>query len=280
MIAHYRPKVLMLAIASMAALGSPAFHSPAFQSPAFQSESDAAHRTTAPQDPKLARAFIDGAGPGFVPLTLKDFVNVNGDETTWSENNGVIACTGKPIGGARSKQILTNFELVAEWRHLEYAGNSGIFLWCPEAAFTDLAPGKLPRHGIEVQVLDLGYEENWLKNKGAHSNWFTSHGDVFPVGNSKMEAFTPEIRYADDAGAKYVVGNAKSSRSFPTERLTKPRGEWNHYYIRAIAGEVRLWVNGREVNGGRRCQPSTGYLALEAEGAKVEFRNLRLRELP
>jgi hypothetical protein len=39
-------------------------------------------------------------------------------------------------------------------------------------------------------------------------------------------------------------------------------------------------VNGEEVNAGTRCAPSTGYLALEAEGARVEFRNLRLRELP
>ena len=39
-------------------------------------------------------------------------------------------------------------------------------------------------------------------------------------------------------------------------------------------------VNGEEVNGGARCTPAQGYLALEAEGAKVEFRNLRIRELP
>ena len=153
-------------------------------------------------------------------------------------------------------------------------------MWCPESAFTDLPKGTLPRQGIEVQVLDLGYEENWLKNKGKHSNWFTSHGDVFPVGGSKMTAFTPEITYKDDAGKPFKVGNPKSSRSFPTMRLTKPAGEWNHYYVRAINGEVRLWVNGREVTGGKGCSPSTGYLALESEGAKVQFRNLRIRELP
>ena len=81
-------------------------------------------------------------------------------------------------------------------------------------------------------------------------------------------------------GKKYAVGSPESKRSFPTDRLTKPAGEWNHYYIRAINGEVRLWVNGEEVNGGTKCSPATGYLALESEGALVEFRNLRLRELP
>ena len=228
--------------------------------------------------PPLQRAWIDG--DGWRPLTVTDFVNVNGHDDTWLDADGVIVCSGKPNGGARSKEQLTNFELVVEWKHHTHAGNSGIFLWCPESAFTDLPPGTLPRSGIEVQVLDLGYEENWLKSKGRHSDWFTSHGDVFPVGASKMTPFTPVIEYTADDGTKYRLDSKKNGRSFPTQRLTRPAGEWNHYYIRAINGEVRLWVNGAEVNGGTACSPATGYLALEAEGAKVEFRNLRIRELP
>ena len=143
-----------------------------------------------------------------------------------------------------------------------------------------LPPGTLPRTGIEVQVLDLGYETNWLREKGKHSDWFTSHGDVFPVGQASMTAFTPEITYTAEDGTRFTCGNQKSSRCFPTKRLTKPAGEWNHYYVRAIQGEVRLWVNGEEVSGGTKCTPSQGYLALEAEGARIEYRNLRLRELP
>ncbi|MFO1077443.1 MAG: DUF1080 domain-containing protein [Planctomycetota bacterium] len=226
----------------------------------------------------LPKAWIDGAS--FTPLTLADFVNVNGDDDTWTEQDGVITTTGKPNGGARTKKTYTNFELVAEWKHDEFAGNSGIFVWCPESAFTDLPKGTLPRSGIEVQVLDLGYEENWLKEKGRHSDWFTSHGDVFPVGSSKMTAFTPEIDYAADDGSSYHVGSPKSSRCFPTQRLVRPHGEWNHYYVRAVNGEIRLWVNGVEVSGGTRCEPATGHLALEAEGAHAQFRNLRIRELP
>jgi hypothetical protein len=39
-------------------------------------------------------------------------------------------------------------------------------------------------------------------------------------------------------------------------------------------------VNGKEVSGGENCNYRKGYLALESEGAPVEFRNLRLKELP
>ncbi|MGB1706895.1 MAG: 3-keto-disaccharide hydrolase [Rubripirellula sp.] len=62
--------------------------------------------------------------------------------------------------------------------------------------------------------------------------------------------------------------------------MTLDTGQWNHYYVRAINGEVRLWVNGEEVSGGTGCSPSTGYLCLESEGSPIEFRGLRIRELP
>ena len=104
--------------------------------------------TAAPLKPAVV------TGEGWTELTLKDFINVNGDETTWKEVDGEIHCTGRPVGGARTKDTYDNFEMVLEWKHTVVAGNSGVFLWCPESAFTDLQPGTLPRSGIEVQVLD------------------------------------------------------------------------------------------------------------------------------
>ena len=57
--------------------------------------------------------------------------------------------------------------------------------------------------------------------------------------------------------------------------------EWNHYYLRCIDGEIRLWVNGEQVSGGSGCDPASGYLCLESESSRpVEFRQLRIRELP
>ena len=216
--------------------------------------------------PAAKKAFVNGEGAGWKSLSLADFDNVNCDKDTWSEKDGTIYCTGKPVGVTRSKTTYENFELVAEWRHMKPAGNSGIFLWAPDASFTGLKPGQLPRGGIEVQVLDLEYETRYEKKNGKKSDWFTSHGDVFPVGTSKMKPFAP------------VSKNGR--RSFPSKRLTLGVEKWNHYYVRAINGEVRLWVNGEEVSGGSNCQPAAGFMALESEGSPVEFRNLRIRELP
>ena len=66
----------------------------------------------------------------------------------------------------------------------------------------------------------------------------------------------------------------------PRKNLSKGIGEWNGYYIRAVNGEVRLWVNGEEVSGGTAINPAWGYLCLESEGSPVEFRNVRVRMLP
>jgi hypothetical protein len=141
-----------------------------------------------------------------------------------------------------------------------------VFLWAPAKVLEDLKPGSLPPGGIEVQVLDHGYAEEFERSTGKKSDWFTTDGDVFPVGSSDMMPFPP------------VAPGGK--RSFPTARHSRGSPEWNHYAIRAINGEVRLWVNGHEVSGGTDCQPAEGFLCLESEGAPVEFRRLRIRELP
>ncbi|MHB1423721.1 MAG: 3-keto-disaccharide hydrolase [Gemmataceae bacterium] len=212
------------------------------------------------------KAFIDGAGPDWKQMVAEDFVNVNCDEDTWTWKGGDVHCTGKPIGVCRTKKRYTNFELVAQWRHNKSAGNSGIFVWVPEEALKDLRPGQLPSAGIEVQILDHGYAVEYEKQTKKKADWFTTHGDVFPVGKSKMRPFPPT--------------SPNGSRGFPRKNRSKGVGEWNHYYVRAINGEIRLWVNGEEVSGGNRIEPRTGYLCLESEGSSIDFKELRLRELP
>ena len=214
----------------------------------------------------LPKAFVDGTGPGWKSLGENDFVNVNGQLDTWTWKDNLLSCTGQPVGVLRTQQTFTNFEMVVEWRHLRRGGNSGVFVWVPEESLKDLNPDALPQYGIEVQALDHGYAEQYEKRTGKTGDWFTTHGDVFAVGKSKMRHFPPT--------------SPNGSRSFPRKQLSKGVGEWNHYYIRGINGEVRLWVNGEEVSGGSGSEPRTGYLCLEAEGSPVEFKNIRIRELP
>jgi hypothetical protein len=211
-------------------------------------------------------AMIDGSGSDWKTLTEQDFVRANCDENTFTWNGSTVQCTGKPVGVLRSAKQFTNLEWVAYWRHLSVGGNSGFFLWTPAEVFENLEPDKLPRGGIEVQMLDHGFAVQYEQRTGKKSDWFTTHGDVFSVGTSKLTPFEPR--------------SPKGSRSFPRSNHSLGTPEWNHYYVRAINGEVRLWVNGHEVSGGRDAQPATGHLCLESEGAPVEWRDIRVRELP
>jgi hypothetical protein len=191
---------------------------------------------------------------------------VNDAPDTWRWDGGVLRSTGVPIGVLRTRGEFRNFELVIEWRHLKAAGNSGVFAWVPMQALDGLPPDELPKWGIEVQILDHGYTEDYEKSQKKKATWFTTNGDVFRVGKSKLDPFEPK--------------SPDGSRSFPRKNTTKGFGNWNHYYIRAINGEVRLWVNGEEVSGGKNADPRSGYFCLESEGKPIQFKNIRLRELP
>ena len=157
----------------------------------------------------LPGPIIDGTGPGWRALGEDDFAQVNCDPDTWTWKDGVVHCTGQPVGVTRTKKPVTNFELVAQWRHLKSGGNSGIFVWASEKALTGLKPNSLPPGGIEVQVLDHGYAEQYEKNTGKKPDWFTTNGDVFPVGSSRMKPFPPV--------------SPDGSRSFPTKHLSEGR---------------------------------------------------------
>lgn len=195
---------------------------------------------------------------GFVPLfngrDLTGWVNANCAPETWSVTNGLIHCTGKPTGALRTPRQYENFVLELEWRHLSVGGNSGIFIWGTPIA----APGVPFLRAVEVQVLDEGY------NTKGKNEWYTTHGDVFPIHGSTMKPF----------------GRHNGQRSFPSEERSKSSPEWNHYRIVCSNGVIRLSVNGKEVSGGEDCNYRKGYLGLEAEGAPVEFRNIRIKELP
>ncbi len=195
---------------------------------------------------------------GFVPLfngrNLSGWVNVNCAPETWSVKDGMIHCTGVPTGALRTTRQYENFILELEWRHLRSGGNSGVFIWSSPIA----APGVPFLRAIEVQVLDHGF------NVPGKNEWYTTHGDVLPIHGSTMKPF----------------GRHNGMRSFPSEERSKGTPEWNHYRIVCSNGVIRLHVNGKQVSGGEDCNYRKGFLGLESEGGPIDFRNVRIRELP
>src|SRR6266508_211301 len=72
-----------------------------------------------------------GATPEFRDLfngrDLTGWVNVNTDKDTWKVRDGILVCSGHPIGVMRSEKQYENFILHIEWKHIEPGGNSGVF---------------------------------------------------------------------------------------------------------------------------------------------------------
>ncbi len=60
----------------------------------------------------------------------------------------------------------------------------------------------------------------------------------------------------------------------------KDAGDWNAYDIRCEGEKITLLVNGTMSSEFDQCHNPKGYLGLEAEGSRIEFRNLRIRMLP
>ncbi|HNV21962.1 MAG TPA: DUF1080 domain-containing protein [Candidatus Hydrogenedentes bacterium] len=190
---------------------------------------------------------------------LTGWVNVNTAEDTWSARDGLLVCSGKPIGVMRSEKQYENFILHIEWRHMEAGGNSGVFVWSegtvPEGA-------QLPK-GVEVQMLEL----DWVnQNKGAD-------GTVPPIAYVHGELFGAN-------GAVTIPDNPRGSRSKSVENRCKGKGEWNVYDVVCVDGVIKLAVNGKFVNGISGSSVKKGYLCLESEGAEIHFRNIRILELP
>ena len=201
------------------------------------------------------------AVPQFVDLfngtDLSGWVNVNTDPDTWSVKDGLLICTGQPIGVMRSEKQYENFVLHIEWRHMEAGGNSGVFIW------SNAQPGdnRLP-NGVEVQMLELDWVKQNTKD-GVVPPIAYVHGELFGVG-----------------GVKIVPDNPRGERSKSIENRCKGRGEWNTYDVVAVDGVVKLSVNGKFVNGIQGSTQKKGYLCLESEGKEIHFRNIKLMELP
>jgi hypothetical protein len=189
---------------------------------------------------------------------LAGWVNVNTAEDTWKVRDGILICSGHPIGVMRTVKQYENFVLHIEWMHMEPGGNSGVFAWSNARPDPET---RLP-NGVEVQMLELEWP-TLHKENGVTPPVAYVHGELFGVG-----------------GVKTTPDNPRGERSKSIENRCKGKGEWNTYDVVAVDGVIKLSVNGKVVNGISRATQKKGYLCLESEGAEIHFRNIRIMELP
>jgi hypothetical protein len=193
----------------------------------------------------------DGFKPLFNGKDLTGWVNVNGGPKTYTVRDNMIVTTGVPAGFLRTDRQYENFILELEWMHIVPKGNSGLFVWADALP----APGQPYPRSVEVQVMD-----------GIETKNYTSDGDIFSIHGATCVPDRP-----------HPSGWA---RCLPSEKRSKPAGQWNHYRVECNNGSIKLAVNGKVVSGVHSVNPRKGYICLEAEGSECHFKNLKIKELP
>jgi len=164
---------------------------------------------------------------------------------TWSVADGLLKCTGLPVGYLRTDAEYSDYALSLEWRWPAGTpgGNNGVLVH----ASTPRELGVWPK-SIEVQL-----------GKG-------DAGDFWVIGT--------ELDVPGEA-------TRKSDRRHKnlTDDSEKPLGEWNRMEIVCRGDAVRVTVNGDLVNEATNCSVTRGAIALQSEGAPIEFRNIVLKPL-
>lgn len=115
----------------------------------------------------------------------------------------------------------------------------------------------------------------------------TGYNSGVYVRNSKDGALWHQAQIGDGNGG-YLFGEtleADGQKKFFTttnevkDGRVKPAGEWNTLEITARGTTLILWVNGAVTCQVKNCGNPKGLVGLEGEGYRIEFRNLKVKEL-
>lgn len=166
--------------------------------------------------------------------------SVNPDEYFYVKD-GMIETVGVPVGYLRTVKEYSNYKLHLEWRYPEEPTNSGVFV-----------------HTTGPDMIWVSHYQGQLKHENAGD--FIVHG----VGNS---ATIRDTVYTSTADNKPLI-----SKMHPSNE--KPAGEWNSYDITCKGNTIEFRINGLLQNVATNCSVTKGRIGLQAEGSKIQFRNL------
>lgn len=171
---------------------------------------------------------------------------------TFIVRDGKLVSLGQPRGHLITDKKFEDYRLEVEYRFAGKPGNCGVLVH----ASTPRALYKMFPKSIEVQM-----------NSG-HAGDFWCIVEDISVPNM-VERRGPKEKWGITEGKARRILNL-------TDDSEKKLGEWNEMVIECVGDEVKVWVNGDLVNHGSKCTAQKGQIALQAEGAEVEFRKLEL----
>ena len=215
--------------------------------------------------PKNTRQETDIQETDNQPVSLFNGENLDGwhvdvpemDENPDARNpfivrNGMLVSLGTPGGHLITNEKFSDYRLEVEYRFAGEPGNCGVLVH----ASTPRALYEMFPQSIEVQMMHENAGDFWCI--------------VEDIKVDDMEARRgPPEEWGITEGKKRRIVNL-------TDGSEKPLGEWNTMTIETLGDEIKVWVNGDVVNHGYGSTATSGQVAVQAEGAEVEFRKLEL----
>lgn len=164
---------------------------------------------------------------------------------TWSITNGVIHCTGTPIGYLRTKQSYSNYVVTVEWRFREVtpkANNTGVL--------------------VHMQLPDAVWPM-CVQNQGKSGR----QGDLFVMMGAECKE---HLALGKDANTPVA---------FTGPSAEHPVGEWDTNVTVCAGNDVKAIINGKFMNEITECTISSGFVGIQSEGGDIEIRKMYLEPL-
>lgn len=191
------------------------------------------------------------------------------DPGTWTVADGVIKCTGAPAGYIRTAGNYRNYKLTVEWR---WSG--------PDLPADSQGRPRNRNSGVLLHV--SGPDNVWPRSIEAQLQQ-TNACDLYDIGNvgfAELNVVRGKAVAAagNDAEAlRRAQGQRRVPKAAPASE--KPVGEWNTCEILCSGDTVTLRVNGVPQNRATHVGATEGAIALQSEGAPIEFRNVTITPL-
>jgi hypothetical protein len=185
--------------------------------------------------------------PLFNGKDLTGWQAVDGPMSSWKVEDGLLYCSGGGGGWLSTADEYANFEIELEFR-VPPGGNSGVFLRAPHE-------GNPAYAGLEIQILDDRSSQYSTIKPWQHC------GSLYDVEPPRTEA-------------------------------GKPAGEWQKMRIVCNGRNVKVALNDTPIIDANLdsykdkeathpgLKRTRGYVGLQNHGTRLEFRNIRIRELP
>jgi len=165
---------------------------------------------------------------------------------------GMLVSLGTPQGHLITEKEFENYRLEVEYRFPGEPGNCGVLVHAssPRRLY------KMFPQSIEVQMM--------------HEN----AGDFWCIGED-IKVVDMEARRGPKDNWGVIEGKGRRILNL-TDGSENPLGEWNQMVIECEGNVIKVWLNGDLVNHGYGATASRGKIAIQAEGAEVEFRKFMI----